>query len=90
MLAHIHRGDIYEANFCQEFYAEESTINPLETYNKLNFISNPPFATFLRIYDKYLMSASPERYIKKEGLKITSQPIKELQNVQLMLMKISS
>ena len=76
MLAHIHRGDIYEANFCQEFYAENSTINPLETYNKLNFISKPPFATFLRVYDKYLMSASPERYIKKEGLKITSQPIK--------------
>lgn len=76
MLAHIHRGDIYEANFCQEFYAEDSTINPIETYNKLNFISKPPFATFLRIYDKYLMSASPERYIKKEGLKITSQPIK--------------
>lgn len=76
MLAHIHRGDIYEANFCQEFYAEDSTINPLETYNKLNFISKPPFATFLRVYDKFLMSASPERYIKKEGLKITSQPIK--------------
>lgn len=76
MLAHIHRGDIYEANFCQEFYAEGSTINPLETYRKLNFISKPPFATFLRVYDKYLLSASPERYIKKEGLKITSQPIK--------------
>jgi len=76
MLAHINRGDIYEANFCQEFYAENTTIDPLETYHKLNAISKPPFATFLRVYDKYLMSASPERYIKKEGLKITSQPIK--------------
>nr|WP_321236432.1 anthranilate synthase component I family protein [uncultured Psychroserpens sp.] len=76
MLAHIHRGDIYEANFCQEFYTENTSINPIETYTKLNAISKPPFATFLRVYDKYLMSASPERYIKKEGLKITSQPIK--------------
>jgi para-aminobenzoate synthetase component 1 len=76
LLAHIHRGDIYEANFCQEFYAEDTTINPYETYKKLNLISKPPFATFLRIYDHYLLSASPERYIKKEGLKITSQPIK--------------
>jgi len=76
MLAHIHRGDIYEANFCQEFYTENTQINPLETYNKLNAISKPPFATFLKAHDKYLMSASPERYIKKEGLKITSQPIK--------------
>ncbi len=76
MLAHIHRGDIYEANFCQEFYAENTTINPLETYNKLNAISNPPFATFLKCQDKYLLSASPERYLKKEGTTIISQPIK--------------
>jgi para-aminobenzoate synthetase component 1 len=76
MLAHIHRGDIYEANFCQEFYAEDTTINPLETYNKLNAISNPPFATFLKCDDKYLLSASPERYLKKDHQKIISQPIK--------------
>jgi para-aminobenzoate synthetase component 1 len=76
MLNHIHRGDIYEANFCQEFYAENTLINPIEIYNNLNKISKPPFATFLKLYDKYLLSASPERYIKKEGNKITSQPIK--------------
>jgi para-aminobenzoate synthetase component 1 len=76
LLSHIHRGDIYEANFCQEFYAENTVINPLDTYEQLNTISKPPFATFLKMYDKYLLSASPERYIKKDGLKITSQPIK--------------
>jgi len=76
MLAHIYRGDIYEANFCQEFYAEDTVINPLETYNKLNAISNPPFATFLKYADKYLLSASPERYLKKKGDTIISQPIK--------------
>ena len=76
MLAHIHRGDIYEANFCQEFYAENSIINPLEVYNKLNAISQPPFATFLKCNNNYLLSASPERYIKKEAQKVISQPIK--------------
>ncbi len=76
MLAHIQRGDIYEANFCQEFYAEESEINPLETFKKLNEISKPPFATFLKVEDKYLISASPERYIKKSENNIISQPIK--------------
>ncbi|MCF7560188.1 aminodeoxychorismate synthase component I [Sabulilitoribacter multivorans] len=76
MLEHIHRGDIYEANFCQEFYAEDTAINPVETYKKLNAISNPPFATFLKCYDKYLLSASPERYLKKDGDTIVSQPIK--------------
>lgn len=76
MLAHIHRGDIYEANFCQEFYAENTIINPLETYQKLNSISKTPFATFFKLYDKYLLSASPERYLKKSGNTIISQPIK--------------
>lgn len=76
MLAHIHRGDIYEANFCQEFYAETNTIDAVETFKKLNTISKPPYATFLKTDDKYVLSASPERYIKKDGDKIISQPIK--------------
>lgn len=76
MLAHIHRGDIYEANFCQEFYAEDSTINPIETFNKLNRISKPPFAAFLKLNQHYVLCASPERYLQKQGNKIVSQPIK--------------
>jgi para-aminobenzoate synthetase component 1 len=76
LLAHIHRGDIYEANFCQEFYAEDAEIDPLSTYIHLNSISKPPFATYMRLADKYILSASPERYIKKKGTKIISQPIK--------------
>ena len=75
LLSHIHRGDIYEANFCQEFYAH-AEINSLETYFKLNKISQPPFATFLKTGDKYLLSSSPERYLKKVGLEIMSKPIK--------------
>lgn len=76
VLEHIHRGDIYEANFCQEFYAENASINPLRVYKDLNAISEPPFATFLKVDEHYLLSASPERYLKKEGTKIISQPIK--------------
>ena len=76
VLEHIKRGDIYEANFCQEFYAENSEINPVEVYQHLNQISEPPFAVFLKMEHQYLLSASPERYIKKEGNKIVSQPIK--------------
>ena len=76
VLEHIHRGDIYEANFCQEFYAENAEIHPLEVYRDLNVISEPPFASFLKVDDQFLLSASPERYLRKEGTKIISQPIK--------------
>jgi len=76
MLGQIQRGDIYEANFCQEFYAENASICPLDIYWQLNDISKPPFATYMKLGDKYVLSASPERYLMKTGNKIISQPIK--------------
>lgn len=73
---HIKRGDIYELNFCQDFYAENSAINPVETFRRLNSISPTPFACFYKNQDKYLLCASPERFLKKNGNKVISQPIK--------------
>lgn len=72
---HIQQGDIYEANFCQEFYCFKE-LDPAETYLKLNKVSPTPFSCFYKCNDKYLISASPERFIKKSGNKIISQPIK--------------
>jgi para-aminobenzoate synthetase component 1 len=76
MLEHIYRGDIYEANFCMEFYAENAIIEPVKIYQKLNTISKPPFAIFFKNNEQYLLCASPERYLRKEGNKVISQPIK--------------
>lgn len=76
MLSHIYRGDIYEANFCMEFYAESAKIEPIAIYQKLNTISRPPFATYFKNNHQYLLCASPERYLRKEGKKVISQPIK--------------
>ena len=76
MLEHIHRGDIYEANFCMEFFANDAKIEPLAIYQKLNEISEPPFAVYFRNNTQHLLSASPERYLRKEGTKVISQPIK--------------
>jgi para-aminobenzoate synthetase component 1 len=76
MLEHIQRGDIYEANFCMEFYAENAKIDPLEMYHKLNTISEAPFAVYFKNAAHYLLSASPERYLRKEGTRLISQPIK--------------
>ena len=76
ILEHIHRGDIYEANFCMEFFAENTTINPLEKFQKLNEISKSPLAVYFKNNRQFLLSASPERYLKKEGDLLISQPIK--------------
>jgi para-aminobenzoate synthetase component 1 len=76
ILEHIHQGDIYEVNFCMEFFAENATINPLEKFLKLNEISRPPFAIYFKNNKHFLLSASPERYLRKEGDVLISQPIK--------------
>ncbi|HAT75671.1 MAG TPA: aminodeoxychorismate synthase component I, partial [Flavobacterium sp.] len=76
ILEHIHRGDIYEANFCMEFFAKNVAINPLEKFLKLNEISKSPQAVFFKNNKHFLLSASPERYIRKEGDLLISQPIK--------------
>jgi para-aminobenzoate synthetase component 1 len=73
---HILRGDIYEINFCQEFFAKNARIDPLFVLKKLNEISPTPFSGFFKIRDQYILSASPERFLCKRGSQLISQPIK--------------
>jgi para-aminobenzoate synthetase component 1 len=74
---HIQRGDIYEVNYCQEFYAENVQIDyPLDLYFKLNEITKAPFSAFFKFSPHVLFCGSPERFIKKSGSKLISQPIK--------------
>lgn len=75
MLNYIQNGYIYEANFCMEFYAL-GTLNPVENFERLNEISKAPFSVYLKNNKHYLLSASPERYLRKENEVIISQPIK--------------
>lgn len=73
---HIRKGDIYEVNFCQEFFAENAEINTTEIYKNLNAISGAPFAAYCKFGKHYLMCASPERFLQKLSNKLISQPIK--------------
>ena len=84
---HILRGDCYEINFCQEFFVEQARIDPLVLYQALNRVSPSPFSAFYAADKKFLLCASPERYLKRSGDRILSQPIKgtsarDLQNPQ--------
>ena len=85
---HILRGDCYEINFCQEFYSDNAIIDPISVYEKMNQLSPNPFAALYKLENKYCICASPERYLKKIGNKLFSQPIKGtakryLQNFEL-------
>lgn len=73
---HIQAGDIYEMNYCVEFFAKDVDADPLSVYESLNKASPTPFSCFYAQDDKYLMCASPERFLKKQGNRLISQPIK--------------
>lgn len=73
---HIIEGDIYEANFCMAFYADEVDINALGLYLQLVEQSPTPFSVYQKIDQQYLLCASPERFLKRVGRKLISQPIK--------------
>lgn len=74
--SHILRGDCYEINFCQEFYAGNVSLDPVTLYRSLSRLSPNPFSAYYRNEEKYLVCASPERYLKKKGRQLISQPIK--------------
>jgi para-aminobenzoate synthetase component 1 len=73
---HIQQGDIYEVNFCIEFFAEDVRINPYLLYEKLIGLSPMPFSCFVKNNNNYLICASPERFLKKTNNELISQPIK--------------
>ena len=81
---HILAGDCYEINFCQEFYQENVLLEPLQRYLLLSEISPNPFAGYYKLNDKYLLCASPERYLCKKGDLIISQPMKGTSKRDLM------
>jgi para-aminobenzoate synthetase component I len=76
ILNHIHRGDVYEMNYCIEFFAERAEISPEETYLALNEHSAAPFSALYKLNNRYLISASPERFLAKRAGKLFSQPVK--------------
>lgn len=74
---HIQHGDIYEMNFCQEFFAETPDgFSPERFWQSLTEASPAPFSVFCRWHSHYLASASPERFIQKECNRLISQPMK--------------
>ena len=70
-------GDFYELNFCQEFFAEGAPgPGPAGIFRRLNAIGKAPFSAYFRLGERHLCCASPERFLKKTGDWLASQPIK--------------
>ncbi|OOG77182.1 anthranilate synthase component I family protein [Algoriphagus sp. A40] len=72
----IREGNTYEANFCQAFSGEFESWDPISAYLRLNELSKMPFSGLFKAKNKWLVSASPERFLKKSGQQLIAQPIK--------------
>jgi para-aminobenzoate synthetase component 1 len=73
---HIQLGDIYEMNFCVEFFSEDLTIDPCSVFERLCRITKAPYATLIKLHDEFIISASPELFLKKNGSRLITKPIK--------------
>jgi len=72
----IQYGNIYEINFCQEMFSEDTPINPSTVFNHLNQLNPSPFSAFVRSDYRYALCSSPERWLCRKGNRLISQPIK--------------
>ena len=73
---HIQRGNIYEINYCIEFFANDVIIDPVRVFSKLKDLSKAPYSYLLKLGDEYVICASPEIFLKREGNHLSTKPIK--------------
>jgi len=76
LINYIHKGYIYEINFCIEFFVDNYIDDPVNIFKKLKKFSPAPFSCLFRFNDLYIISASPERFLKKMKNVVISQPMK--------------
>jgi len=73
---HIAAGDFYEINLSQQYSADYQLHNPAALFKRLTDISPTPFSAFFRFNNKYLICASPERFLQQKDRQLLTQPIK--------------
>lgn len=76
LLEHIHRGDIYEINYCQPYIAALGKVPKWNVFERLNAATEAPYSAYLHIGKHRFLCASPELFLKKSGQRLISSPIK--------------
>lgn len=72
---HIREGDVYELNYCLNFFADNVMIPP-HAFPFMRKYTPAPFSFFLNTTEHSIYSFSPERFLKKSGDRLISQPMK--------------
>lgn len=72
---YIAAGDVYQANLTHALTARWSP-PPGAFYTRLRAASPAPYSCFLRLGDTAVLSASPECFLRIDGRRITTKPVK--------------
>lgn len=73
---YLKKGDIYEVNYCIPFVFRNICIDPIALFFELADIMQAPFTALLKFENQYIISFSPERFLKKENNYLFTEPIK--------------
>ncbi len=72
---YIAAGDIYQVCLSQRFEVPLS-LSPWRLYSRLRDVSPVPYSAYLELGDLAVASASPELFLRKEGQRVETRPIK--------------
>jgi para-aminobenzoate synthetase component 1 len=72
----IQNGDVYELNLCMPLKGKASSNASWPLFCRLQSLTQAPFSGYLQCRSARIMSGSPERFLKREGDRLMSQPIK--------------
>jgi para-aminobenzoate synthetase component I len=72
---YIAAGDVFQVNLSQRFCAD-MRISAYDLYGRLRVVNPAPFASYLDFPEVTVVSASPERFIKRQGDIVETRPIK--------------
>jgi para-aminobenzoate synthetase component 1 len=73
---YIRAGDIYQANLAQRFTAPRPKAHPLALYARLCAANPAPFAAYLDLGTRHILSSSPELFLRSDGAQVETRPIK--------------
>lgn len=75
-IAYINAGDIYQVNLSQRFRTALSC-SPAELYRRVSLINPAPFSAFCSVNpEQFVISSSPERFLKVTDGHVETRPIK--------------
>jgi para-aminobenzoate synthetase component I len=75
ILEHLRNGDCYQVNLTRRLETD-STVDPVDLFRTIVAGNPSPHAALVRIGDIAVVSASPERFLRRDGARVQTRPIK--------------